>query len=369
MARVAIVTGGTRGIGRAICEALKADGLTVVANYAGNEEKARAFTDETGIPAYRWDVGDHEAALDGCERVEERSRADRRAGQQRRHHPRRHAAQDELRGLGRRDADQPRRLLQHGQGVLPGNEGARLGPDRQHRLDQRPGRAVRPGQLRRGQERHPRLHQGAGAGRRALRHHRQRDRAGLHRHRHGRRGARDRCSRRSSPRSRSAGSATPRRSPAGSRSSPRRTAASSPARRCRSTAGSTCIEPGPVADRYHPPVKRSVEIAGHKTSISLEPLFWDLLKQAAAARGRAAQRAGRADRCRADRRADPARASPARSGCGWQPAGRPELKRPHSLQTAITKDKKIWQHAVRVVSGIDHFTGLFLEPLAEIYSP
>ena len=43
MARVAIVTGGTRGIGRAISEALKADGMTVVANYAGNAEKARAF--------------------------------------------------------------------------------------------------------------------------------------------------------------------------------------------------------------------------------------------------------------------------------------------------------------------------------------
>jgi acetoacetyl-CoA reductase len=71
MARVAIVTGGTRGIGRAICEALKADGLTVVANYAGNEEKARAFSDETGIPAYKWDVGDHEAAIAGCRQVEE----------------------------------------------------------------------------------------------------------------------------------------------------------------------------------------------------------------------------------------------------------------------------------------------------------
>ena len=71
MARVAIVTGGTRGIGRAICEALKADGLTVVANYAGNEEKARAFSDETGIPAYKWDVGDHQAALAGCRQVEE----------------------------------------------------------------------------------------------------------------------------------------------------------------------------------------------------------------------------------------------------------------------------------------------------------
>src|SRR6478609_2967237 len=70
MARVAIVTGGTRGIGRAICETLRADGFTVVANYAGNEEKARAFTDETGIPAYRWDVGEHAAAIEGCARVE-----------------------------------------------------------------------------------------------------------------------------------------------------------------------------------------------------------------------------------------------------------------------------------------------------------
>jgi acetoacetyl-CoA reductase len=69
MSRVAIVTGGTRGIGRAISEALKADGFTVVANYAGNEEKARAFTGETGIAAYKWDVGDHQACLDGCARI------------------------------------------------------------------------------------------------------------------------------------------------------------------------------------------------------------------------------------------------------------------------------------------------------------
>ncbi|MGV3513201.1 MAG: acetoacetyl-CoA reductase [Novosphingobium sp.] len=66
MSRVAVVTGGTRGIGQAICLALKAQGRTVVANYAGNEEKARAFTAETGIPAYRFDVGDHEATIKGC---------------------------------------------------------------------------------------------------------------------------------------------------------------------------------------------------------------------------------------------------------------------------------------------------------------
>ena len=69
MSRVAIVTGGTRGIGRAISEALTGDGFTVVANYAGNEEKARAFTGETGVAAYKWDVGDHQACLDGCARV------------------------------------------------------------------------------------------------------------------------------------------------------------------------------------------------------------------------------------------------------------------------------------------------------------
>ena len=71
MARVAIVTGGTRGIGRAIAESLQSDGYTVVANYAGNEEKARAFTDETGIAAYRFDVGNHQEVIDGCAKVAE----------------------------------------------------------------------------------------------------------------------------------------------------------------------------------------------------------------------------------------------------------------------------------------------------------
>jgi acetoacetyl-CoA reductase len=71
MARVAIVTGGTRGIGEAISKALQAQGLTVVANYGGNEAKAREFTEATGIPSYKWDVGDHQACIDNCARIEE----------------------------------------------------------------------------------------------------------------------------------------------------------------------------------------------------------------------------------------------------------------------------------------------------------
>ncbi len=71
MSRIAIVTGGTRGIGRAVCERLKSDGFTVVANYGGNDEAARACGEALGIKCYKWDVGDHEAVLAGCKQVEE----------------------------------------------------------------------------------------------------------------------------------------------------------------------------------------------------------------------------------------------------------------------------------------------------------
>jgi acetoacetyl-CoA reductase len=71
MARVAIVTGGTRGIGEAVSLALRDAGMTIAANYAGNDERARAFTERTGIRAFRWDVADHEACLAGCTEVAE----------------------------------------------------------------------------------------------------------------------------------------------------------------------------------------------------------------------------------------------------------------------------------------------------------
>ena len=65
MARLALVTGGTRGIGAAISQTLKNAGYKVVANYAGNDDAAQAFRKETGIPVYKFDVGD----FDACERA------------------------------------------------------------------------------------------------------------------------------------------------------------------------------------------------------------------------------------------------------------------------------------------------------------
>ncbi len=70
MARVALVTGGTRGIGAAISVAFKEAGYDVAATYGGNDEAANAFKDETGIGVYKWDVGDFEACQAGVARVE-----------------------------------------------------------------------------------------------------------------------------------------------------------------------------------------------------------------------------------------------------------------------------------------------------------
>ncbi|MGI9305636.1 MAG: acetoacetyl-CoA reductase [Gammaproteobacteria bacterium] len=71
MARVALVTGGSRGIGAAVSVALKNAGYKVAANYAGNEERANAFTESTGIPTYRFDVSDFKQCEGGVARVSE----------------------------------------------------------------------------------------------------------------------------------------------------------------------------------------------------------------------------------------------------------------------------------------------------------
>jgi acetoacetyl-CoA reductase len=70
MARVAVVTGGTRGIGEAVSVALAKAGYRVAANYAGNAERARDFTARTGIAAFQWDVSDFDACREGIARVE-----------------------------------------------------------------------------------------------------------------------------------------------------------------------------------------------------------------------------------------------------------------------------------------------------------
>src|SRR5260370_9118961 len=70
MARVALVTGGTRGIGAAISKAMKAAGYKVAASYAGNDAAADKFKAETGIPVYKWDVSSFDACAAGVKKVE-----------------------------------------------------------------------------------------------------------------------------------------------------------------------------------------------------------------------------------------------------------------------------------------------------------
>ena len=70
MSRVALVTGGSRGIGAAISKELKDAGYTVGATYAGNDEAAAKFTEETGIKTYKWNVADYESSKEGLAKVE-----------------------------------------------------------------------------------------------------------------------------------------------------------------------------------------------------------------------------------------------------------------------------------------------------------
>jgi acetoacetyl-CoA reductase len=70
MERVALVTGGTRGIGAAISQALKAGGYKVAANYGGNDDAAQKFKSESGIPVFKWDVSSFDACAEGVKKVE-----------------------------------------------------------------------------------------------------------------------------------------------------------------------------------------------------------------------------------------------------------------------------------------------------------
>ena len=102
MARVAMVTGGTRGIGHAITARLKADGFKVAAGYASDEAHAKATADEFGVMVVKGNVGEFDDCQRAVAEVEAELGPDRRPGQQRRHHPRRHAAQDDAASSGTR---------------------------------------------------------------------------------------------------------------------------------------------------------------------------------------------------------------------------------------------------------------------------
>ena len=70
MSRIAVVTGGTRGIGEAISLNLKEKGRFVIANYGGNDAAAKEFSERTGIPVRKWDVGNHESCMESCAAIE-----------------------------------------------------------------------------------------------------------------------------------------------------------------------------------------------------------------------------------------------------------------------------------------------------------
>ena len=181
MSRLAVVTGGTRGIGEAISVALKDAGYRVVANYAGNDQAAEEFKGRTGIPVAKFDVSDFQSCEDAVKRIEEE------------HGP----IEVLVNNAGiTRDATMHKMSFQQWNEVIQTNLSscfnmchAVISGMRERGF----GRIVNigsiNGQLRRRQVRHSRLHQGSGPGGRSQGHHRECDCAGLHRHRHGARRA------------------------------------------------------------------------------------------------------------------------------------------------------------------------------------
>ena len=185
MARIAIVTGGSRGIGAAISKALKAEGYTVVANYAGNDEAAQKFKAETGIEVRKWDVSDYAACETNLKKIENEV-----------------GPVDVLvnnAGITR-DAMFHKMTPEHWYQVINTNLNslfnmtrphlgrhahAGLRPRHLHLLDQRAKGADGPGQLFRGQGRRYRLRESVGAGRCCQGHHSQCDLSWLYRHRNG----------------------------------------------------------------------------------------------------------------------------------------------------------------------------------------
>ena len=216
--KTALVTGASRGIGRAIAVRFAAEGAFVVVNYAGNEAAAGetlAAIESAGGKAVlsRFDVGRRRAGRRRGQGDRRGAGPDRHPREQRRGHPGQPADAADRGRFRRRRADEPERDVPRHEGRLPADDPAAVRADRQHELGgRRDGERGAVG-LRRDQGGDPRLHQGDGPGARFPRDHGERDRAGVHHDRHDR----NRCPRRRARSSRSGspsgGSAPRRRSP------------------------------------------------------------------------------------------------------------------------------------------------------------
>ena len=242
MARVAVVTGGTRGIGEAISCGLAKAGYKVAATYHGNDDRAREFSGRTGIQAFKFDVCDFAACQEGVKEIEAALGPIDVAGQQCRHHPRLHAAAHDFEQWNEVIQTNLTSCFNMCRLVIEGMRARSFG--RIVNIGSINGQAGQYGQVNYAAAKsgiHGFTKALAQEGR-ALRHHRQRHRARLYRYRHGARRAGAGAGEDRRQDSRSAAWAMPRRSPAACSSwSPTR-AASSPARRSPSTAASTCIE-------------------------------------------------------------------------------------------------------------------------------
>lgn len=169
MPRIAVVTGGTRGIAAAASKALKTAGMKVAANYRSNDGKAREFSEQYEMPVFKWDVSDYIACRDGIGAIEGQMGAVdvlvNDAGITR------HATILKLSSAQWREVIDVN--LGKCQGGVWRHERARFWPHRQYRFNQQTSWAIRSEQLCRRQSGHPWVDQGAGARRRPLRDYRQ----------------------------------------------------------------------------------------------------------------------------------------------------------------------------------------------------
>jgi acetoacetyl-CoA reductase len=174
MSKTVLVTGGTRGIGHAISAAMAKAGYKVAANYAGNEEAAKATADELGIHVYKFDVADYDAVGAGVAAIEKDlgpiDIVVNNAGITR-DAPFHKMTKDQWQQGDRHRSDL---RFQRDAPCLGRHARAQLGPRHQHLVHQRPEGPVRPGELFRRQGRPDRFQQGPRPGRRQEGHHRER---------------------------------------------------------------------------------------------------------------------------------------------------------------------------------------------------